>query len=227
MHRERETLIEERTARTNRIKSLLATQGVELEIRDDFPEQLEAARLWDGSPLPPDLKARLKREWRRRESAVEEFRAIEDEQERRLREVDGDSALEKVRRLMRIKGLGLQSAWLFVMEFFAWREFNNGKEVGALAGLAPTSYQSGETDHEQGVEKAGNRRVRTMAIEIAWGWIQHQPDSRIARWFEERFGDAGRRGRRRGIGAVARKLLVALWRYLEFGERPDGAVLNG
>ncbi len=227
LHRELETLKEERTARASRIKSLLVTQGVELKLRDDFPQQLREARLWDGSPLPPELRARLEREWARYEAVEEEIRVLEAERGERVREADGDPALEKVRRLMRIKGIGLKSAWLFVMEFFAWRDFNNGKEIGALSGLVDAPYQSATDKKGQGMEKAGNARVRAMAVEIAWNWIRHQPDSRITQWFEERYSNAGPGARKCGIGAVARRLLIALWRYLEFGEVPEGAVLNG
>lgn len=227
LHRELETLKVERTARGNRIKGLLATQGVRLKLRDDFCERLREARLWDGSPVPPELRARLEREWARYETVEEEIRGLEAEREARLREAEDDPALEKVCRLMEIKGIGLKSAWLFVMEFFAWRDFNNGKEIGGLSGLVSAHQQSGDTHRDRGMEKAGNVRVRSMAVEIAWNWIRLQPDSRITRWFKERYGDAGPGARKCGIGAVARKLLVALWRYLEFGEIPEGAVLNG
>lgn len=227
LHRELETLKEERTARASRIKSLLATQGIELKLRDDFPKRLREARLWDGSPVPSELRARLEREWARYEAVEEEIRVLEAEREERVREADGDPALEKVRRLMRIKGIGLKSAWLFVMEFFAWRDFNNGKEIGALSGLVDAPYQSSKDKKGQGMEKAGNARVRAMAVEIAWNWVRLQPDSQITQWFKERYSNAGPGARKCGIGAVARRLLIALWRYLEFGEIPEGAVLNG
>ena len=127
---------------------------------------------------------------------------------------------------MRLKGIGENSAWLFVMEFFGWREFHNRREVGALAGLTPTPYQSGDESREQGISKAGNRPIRAMAIEIAWGWLRHQPQSDLSRWFQERFGHGSKRMRKIGIVALARKLLVAWWRYLEFGEIPTGAQLK-
>ena len=135
-------------------------------------------------------------------------------------------SIEKVRWLMRLKGIGENSAWLFVMEFFGWREFRNRREVGALAGLTPTPYQSGDESREQGISKAGNRPIRAMVIEIAWGWLRHQPQSELSRWFWERFGHGSKRLRKIGIVALARKLLIALWRYLEFGEIPAGAQLK-
>jgi transposase len=112
------------------------------------------------------------------------------------------------------------------MEFFAWRRFRNRRELGALAGLTPTPYQSGESNREQGIAKAGNRHVRAMAIEIAWGWLRFQPESALTRWYQERFGQGSSRLRRIGIVALARKLLIALWQYLQTGVVPDGAVLK-
>lgn len=227
LHRELETLRNERTARSNRIKGLLATQGVKIPLRRDFPERLQEARLWDGAPIPRDLRARLQREWTRREAVVEEIRALEREREERLRNAEGDAALEQVCQLMQIRGIGLKSAWVFVMEFFAWRDFDNAKEIGGLSGLADAPGLSGTVDRSRGMEKAGNARVRTMAVEIAWNWLRYQPDSKLTRWFEERYANAGRIARKCGIGGVARKLLISLWRYLEHGEIPEGAVLNG
>jgi transposase len=227
LHREIATLTEERTERTNRIKSLLATQGLRFELAGDFAERLQGVRLWDGSPLPRELRGRLEREWARRKRVAEEIEALEAERRQRLRTVMDDSALEQVRALMTLRGIGIKSSWLFVMEFFSWRQFRNQKEVGSLAGLAPTPNQSSEEDQSPGIEKAGNVWVRKMATEIAWSWVRNQPDSEITRWFERRFAQAGKRGRRRGITAVARKVLVALWRYLEDGVIPEGAVLNG
>jgi transposase len=226
LHRELEVLVDERTERSNRIRGLLATQGVRLDFGGEFTKQLHEVRLWDGTRLGPRLRDRLEREWLRRESVVEEIRFLEAEQRALVRDGVDDPALEQVRGLMKLRGIAIKSAWVFVMEFFSWRRFNNDKEVGALAGLAPAPYISGEEERSLGIEKAGNERVRTMATEIAWGWLRYQPESEIARWFERRFGNAGKRARRRGIVAVARKILVALRRYLEFGEIPKGACLK-
>jgi transposase len=134
--------------------------------------------------------------------------------------------VQKVRDLMKLKGIGPNSSWLFVMEFFGWRNFRNRREVGGLAGLTPTPYQSGTRSQEQGISKAGNRPVRGMAIEIAWAWVRYQPQSELTRWYMQRFGQGGKRLRKVGIVAVARKLLVALWNYLETGEIPAGAELK-
>jgi transposase len=137
-----------------------------------------------------------------------------------------DPAVDKVRQLLKLRGIGENSSWLFVMEFFGWRQFRNRREVGGLAGLAPTPYQSGGQAHEQGISKAGNRPVRAMAIEIGWCWLRYQPDSDLALWYWENFGHGGKRLRRVGIVALARRILVALWRYLETGELPAGAQLK-
>lgn len=227
LHRELETLKAERTARGNRIRSLLATQGLKLELRPGFPERLREARLWDGSPVPRDLRARLEREWTRRETVSEEIRALNKERRRRLREAKDDPALEQVRQMIKLRGVALKSAWLFAMEWFSWRDFQNRREIGGLSGLVDAPDDSASSSRSQGMEKAGNERVRTMAIEVAWNWIRLQPESKITRWFEERYADAGPKARKCGIGGVARRLLIALWRYLEFGEIPEGAVLNG
>ena len=120
----------------------------------------------------------------------------------------------------------INSSWLFVMEFFGWRKFNNRREVGSLAGLTPTPYDSGGTDREQGIGKDGNRHVRGMVVEIAWSWLRHQPNSELSKWYNERFGHGSSRVKRIGIVALARRLLIELWRYLETGELPAGAELK-
>jgi len=125
--------------------------------------------------------------------------------------------------LLNLRGIGANSAWLFVMEFFGWRKIRNRKQLASLAGLTPTPYQSGDSDHEQGISKAGNRRLRAMAVEIAWCWLHYQPQSALSEWYRQRFGGGKSRQRRIGIVALARKLLVALWRYLETGVAPAGA----
>ncbi|MGH8594126.1 MAG: transposase [Gammaproteobacteria bacterium] len=125
-----------------------------------------------------------------------------------------------------MRGLGPGSAWVLVMEFFGWRGFRNRREVGAAAGLVGTPYDSGQSTREQGSSQAGNWRVRTLMVELGWLWLRYQPDSELSRWFRERFGGSGKRSRRIGIVALARRLLIALWRYLEFGEIPAGAQLK-
>jgi transposase len=181
--------------------------------------------LWDGGPVPEGLKARLQREHERLQFIQGQVHELEAQRVEAIRRSDKPE-VEKVRKLLQLKGIGLNGAWVNTMEFFAWRDFRNGKEVGSLAGLAPTPYQSGENSRERGVSKAGNRQVRALAIELAWGWLRYQPESELSHWYQRRFGDGSSRVRRIGIVALARKLLVALWRYLETGLIPQGAVLK-
>jgi transposase len=131
-----------------------------------------------------------------------------------------------VRRLLELRGLGEASAWLFVMELFAWRQFSNRRQVGAVTGLVPTPYKSGTLAREQGISKAGNRHVRTIAVQIAWIWVRHQRDSELTQWYLTRFAHGGPRARKVGIVAVARRLMVDLWRYLDAGVIPAGARLR-
>lgn len=221
--RELESLKQERTAHTNRIKSLLASVGAQgVKVGKSFLQQLDQATQWNGERLLTSLRERLRREGER--LALLESQIAEVERFRRKTKVE---ATEKVQRLQKLKGIGENSGWLFVVEFFGWRQFRNRREVAGLAGLSPMPYQSGDTINiEQGISKAGNRRIRSMAIEIAWGWLRFQPQSRLSLWFQERYGPGSRRSRRVGIVALARKLLIALWRYLDYGVIPEGAVLK-
>lgn len=220
--RELESLKQERTAHTNRIKSLLVSVGSSAKVDKGLLQRLDQVKQWNGEPLLPSLRERLRRECER--LALLESQIKEVERSRRQAEVE---ATEKVRRLQELKGIGENSAWLFVVEFFGWRQFRTRREVASLAGLTPMPYQSGDTVNvEQGISKAGNRRIRTMAIEIAWAWLRLQPQSRVSLWFQERYGPGNRRSRRVGIVAVARKLLIALWRYLDQGVIPEGAELK-
>ena len=131
-----------------------------------------------------------------------------------------------VRRLLALKGVGEVSAWIYTTEFFAWRQFRNRRQVGGAAGLTATTRRSGGTSTEQGISKAGNRYLRALAIELAWSWLRRQPRSALSGWYRQRFANGGGRLRRIGIVALARKLLIALWRYLETGELPAGAALK-
>jgi len=225
LHRELLQLKRERTQHINRLKGLLVSQGVRLAVKPDFLKQVETVRLWDGWPLGPGLKARLQREYERLQQVNDQIKVLEAERRAALRH-SNDPAVEMVRHLLRLRAIGPNSAWLYTMEFFSWRTFRNRREVGALAGLTPTPYQSGASDREQGIDKAGNRYIRSIAIEIAWRWLYLQPDSDLSRWYQERFGHGSKRLRKIGIVALARKLLIALWRYLETGEVPAGAVLS-
>jgi len=222
LHRALKTFKSDRTRHSNRLKGLLVGQGVRLPVNAEFQQRIERVRLWNGEPIPAGLQTRLQQEFAAFQFVDGQIKALEA-QRRELLRTSQDPSVELVRRLLRLRGIGENSAWLFVMEFFAWRKFRSRRQVGALAGLTPTPFQSGELSREQGIDKSGNSPVRSIAIEIAWGWLRHQPDSELSRWFHKRFGHGSKRLRKIGIVAVARKLLIALWRYLEFGEVPAGA----
>jgi transposase len=225
LHRDLETLKQERARTSNRIKGLLSSQGIRLASVHKWPEQLDALRLWDGSPVPRGLRGRLLRVYAHYEFLGQQIAELEADRRALLRH-SHEAAIERVRQLMQLKGIGINGAWLFVMEFFGWRALKTRREVGGLAGLTPTPYQSGASAREQGITKAGNRHVRWMATELAWSWVRYQPESALSCWFRERFGGGGKRLRRIGIVAVARKLLIALWRFVETGELPEGAALK-
>jgi transposase len=225
LHRDLETLKQERGDTTRRIKGLLSSQGLRVKSLTKLPEQLDALQLWDGSPIPAGLRRRVLRVYAHYTFLSEQIAEVEAERRARL-QTSTETSIDQVRQLMMLKGIGINGSWLLVMEFFGWREFKNRREVGGLAGLTPTPYQSGESAREQGITKSGNRHVRWMITELAWSWLRFQPDSALSVWFRERFGDGGKRLRRIGIVAVARKLLIALWRFLKTGALPEGAVLK-
>lgn len=153
--------------------------------------------------------------------------ALEKEKRCLLKEeLENYPVLHQVKKLQLLRSIGDASSWIYVMEFFGWRQFRNRKEVGSLAGLTPTPFSSGNNNREQGISKAGNKRIRHITIEIAWLWLRYQPKSELSLWYEKRFAHAGPRMRRIGIVAMARKLLISIWRYLETDELPKGAVLK-
>jgi len=215
----------DRTRVINRVKGRLASHGLVMPPGGDFSQQLEHLRLWDGTPLPAGLHRRLGQEWKQVVALTQRIAQVEAERRAVLQTAE-DAVTQKVQQLLLLKGIGINSAWLFVMEFFGWRAFRNRTEVGALSGLTPTPYASGNTAYEQGIAKAGNAHIRAMASEIAWGWLRFQPQSALTQWYQQRFGHGRSRLRRIGIVALARKLLIALWRFVETGVVPDGAALK-
>jgi transposase len=223
LHRDLEALKRERTRYRNRIHGILIQQGLRINnpSKKRFVKELDLMRTWDGRELPPEMKVRLVRVHERLRLVEEQISCLVKEKTLRLKAETAGMA--QVAQLMRLPGIGPVSSWTFVMEFFGWRRFRNRREVAALAGLTPTPYDSGKRLREQGISKAGNRRVRTLAIEIAWAWLRFQPRSKLSRWFLERFAGGGSRMRRIGIVALARRLLIDLWRFLEYGVVPEGA----
>ena len=220
VERELETVKQDRTRIVNRVRGLLATQGVRLPITATLPEKLVTVRLWNGEPLPAGLHARLRREWqqlRRLQTRITALGVLRRKQLRTDR-VAGP--------LLALRGVGERGAAVLTSEFFGWRQFRNPRQVGALSGLTPTPHRSGDLIREQGIGKAGNRRVRAVMIQLGWAWLRFQPLSALSRWYQQRFGDRGARMRRIGIVALARKLLVAFWRYVDAGIVPEGAILK-
>jgi transposase len=224
LHRERKRLIKERGSHTNRIGSLLIAHGIRIEINKHFLEKLAKAQSPAGYDLPEDLKAELEREYARYVQVDQQIKHLEKAQKERVKEAKTKS-LEMISELMRFNGIGPQTSWILVMEFLGWREFKNRRQLGSCAGLAPTPYASGDMNREQGISKAGNVWVRSQMVEISWLWLRYQPGSGLAQWFERRYGGGSPRMRRIGIVALARKLLIALWRYVTQGVIPEGALL--
>jgi transposase len=222
LHRGLKDLQRQQTECSNRIKGLLASQGLEVQVDADFRTTLEALRDWAGQPVPAGLRERLLQEFTVWQALHRQVRDAANAQERQLRE-GKEPYLEKVRRLMGLKAVGVRSAWILVTELFAWRDIKNGKELGALVGLTPTPYDSGKSEREQGISKAGNKHVRGLIVELAWLWLRWQPGTALSQWYQRRFGSGNKRARKIGIVALARKLLIALWRYVERGELPAGA----
>ena len=226
LHRELRAAKKEKTRTTNRIKGLLASQGIRLEGHMDLSDQqLDAMRLWDGAPLPAGLKGRVKREWEHVLFLKKQIRELEATRRSEVKE-GKEPDLKKIEQLNMLQGIGTESSWILVREMFGWRQFRNRREVGSLVGVTPTPYDSGKTIREQGISKAGNRHVRGIAIEMAWAWIRHQPRSKLTLWFMQRFAGAGKRARKVGIVALARRLMIELWRFLEYGVIPEGARLK-
>ena len=223
---------ETRTQLTNGIRASLFRHSVDLDPRKARARQaLAAARQWDGSPLPPGLLREIEHLWEQLDLVSKQIRELEGLQRRALKaaregEKEVTPAQEKAARLSELRGIGDVGAYSLAVELFGWRRFNNRGELGALAGLTGVPYQSGSMAYDQGISKAGNRRIRSLMIELAWGWLRHQPDSRVSRWFHEHTGKGGSRSRRKAIVAVARKLLIELWHYVEHGVVPAGAGLK-
>ena len=227
LSRERERLIGERTAHGNRIKGLLHGQGVrDVEPRrKDFGEQLARARTGDGRALPARLVAEIEREHVRLELIVEQIAEVEGQMKAEREAATPDSRAAQVNRLIEVKSIGAIGGEGLVNEAF-WRDFRNRRQVGAYFGMVGTPFDSGQSAYEQGISKSGNGRARTLAIQLAWLWLRYQPDSALSRWFRARVGDQKGRVKRIAIVALARKLMVALWRFLTQGLVPEGAIVR-
>jgi transposase len=225
--RERKVLTNERISHVNRIKGLLFSQGVSgyEPLRRDRRRRVEELKTGDGRPLPRHLKAQITRELDRLELLLEQIKAVETERDGLLASQQRAAAPEPAAMLLTIKGIGPEFAAVLWSEGL-FRHFDNRRQVASYAGLAPTPWQSGSVDHEQGVSKAGNPRLRTTLIQLSWLWLRHQPYSALAVWFKERVRRNNARLKKTTIVALARKLLVALWKYVTAGVVIEGAVMK-
>jgi transposase len=228
-NRERDRLKKERTAHSNRIKGLLHAQGIRdaQPMMRGFIASLDRVRTGDGRLLPLKLKEEIVREHTRLmlvDQQLKELEASSMAEVKAAAEVPG-SAEAKIEQLIELQGLGPVGSQGLVNEVF-YRSFANRRQVGACFGLTGTPFKSGNIERDQGISKAGNRRARALALELAWLWLRHQPDSELSRWFRARIGDQKGRVRRIAAVALARKLMVALWRYLTTGMVPTGATLR-
>ena len=238
LNREMRTIKTERTAHSNRIRSLLVTQGISNVVIDrNFARQLESMRTAEGIPLAKQLRQRLRREFDRLALATEQIRLLQMQQAKMIRlaakevaqfeaEANSPRAAVIAEHLMSLSGIGPVTAWTLSTEVFSWRDIANRRQLAALAGLTPTPHASGDEEKEQGISKSGRGELRVLMIEIAWGWLLHQPSSELTKWYERRFNDGTKRNRKIGIVALARKLLVALGKYVRDGEIPADAKLK-
>ena len=225
LHRSWEAVQQDRTRLINRLQGLLASVGVRLAIGADFAAQVAAARQWDGQALPAGMQARLRRGWeqlqflttQRAELATARAALVPDR---------GTATGRAAAQLLALTAIGPVGGWLLATEIFGWRAIRNGRELGALVGLVPAPFQSGAVAHDQGITRAGNAHVRRVLVQLAWSWLRYQPTSALSQWYARRFGGGGKRLRRIGIVALARKLVIALWRYVETGTVPAGATLK-
>lgn len=220
-----ETLTHDRTRLINRVRALLTTEGVSLRLDKEFLDHLRATRLWDGTPVPSGLQQRLTHDWQQLQNVEAQLGELKAAQA--AAPLDPTTpAGRAIQQLQTLRAIGVTGAWVLTTEIFGWRQIRNRRELAALVGLVPALYQSGDTQHDQGITRAGNAHVRRVIVQLAWGWLRYQPESALAQWYQRRFGRGGKRMRRIGIVALARKLLIALWRYLETGAVPEGAQLK-
>jgi transposase len=225
LHRTWEAVQQDRTRLINRLKGLLTSVGVRLRVDDDFEQRLATARLWDETPVPDGMRQRVMRVWRQLAFLNGQLAELEAARTA-LAPAPETTTGRYVAALPTLRGIGPIGAWVLATEIFGWREIRNGRQLGALVGLVPAPFQSGETSHDQGITRAGNKHVRRLMVQLAWSWLRYQPTSALSRWYRERFGGGGKRMRRIGIVALARKLLIALWRYVDTGTVPEGAQLK-
>jgi transposase len=221
--RERQNILQDLGRLRNQVASILFTQGYR-----EAPKTAAGFKAWiaERSELTPHLRERLEREIARMALLESQLHSVERTLALKAKQEQTAGIAAVAGALMKLGGIGLIGAWVLSSEIFGWRQFRNRREVGAVLGLTPTPYSSGEDEREQGISKAGNRRARWILVELSWLWLRYQPNSALTQWFNTRFSGGGKRMRRIGIVALARRLAVALWRYADKGIVPEGATLK-
>ena len=229
IERERKYLVEERISIVGRIKGLLALHGIWLtgkRIGKGLRERLDSMTTGDGRPLPPFVRRDIERMLRHYDFVSQQIEEVTVDRKEALAGKRGHFPhADKVQRLTMLGAVGETSATVLVAEVYH-RSFETRRHVASFVGLAPSPYRSGDTDRDRGISKAGTKLARQTLVELAWFWLRYQPNSRLSLWWRERFGDKGQRGRKVGIVALARKLAIALWRFVEDGVIPEGATLK-
>jgi len=225
-HRELKVLKDARSGISARLRSLLKLQGIRWKgSLGGLLERLPELRNWKGEPVPEVLLRVLRLEAERWEELSASIKKL-DQERREWMKIHHNVIWQMVVQFMKLKGIGIETAWYLSLELFGWRKFANRKQLGSLAGISPTPYDTGDGHREQGISKTSNSQMRSILIEMAWIWVRCQPNSKLTLWWKRRFSQAGGRARKIGIVAVARKLLIALWKFLRFGEIPEGADLK-
>jgi transposase len=219
--RERTALTQDQTRLVNQMRGWLATWGCRLPSRRPAG-WWTTVRDWAGAALPEEVQARLGRAEARRAALAAQIADLDAAQQAAVTAAAPTSA---VRQLVQLKGVATTSASVLLEEGLVWRAFRNRRQIGGILGFAPTPYDSGESTREQGISRAGNARLQAVSIQLAWNWVRWQPQSGLTQWYVANFGK-GKRARRIGIVAVARKLVIALWRYVTLGVVPNGAILK-
>lgn len=226
LHRQLKTIQGDRTRTINRIRAVLAELGVcsDGPLDKTFPDWIAAVTLWNGQPVPPGARERLLRQFQGLVRLEQEIRELERQRRELIRTEDSRQA-RQVRTLLGLKAIGETSSWLLVSELFGWRTFKGRRQLASFTGMVNAPFASGGSERDQGITKAGSKWIRGVIVEVAWMWLRYQPQSDLSQWYFRRFGGGGKRSRKIGIVALARKLVVVLWRYLEQGIPPQGAVL--
>lgn len=226
INRELQRLKKEQKMQRSRIQSLLRAKGVELDTLHRLDERLDEMETGNGRPLGFNRKGEIRRELERLEMVNDQMRTVIRKQQQKVEKRSDEMKMIMINRLRALKGIALDTAWRLVMEAFGWREFQNRGQVAGCFGVDPTPHDTGESENEQGISKAGSNRLRDLAVQVAWNWVKNQPGSELTKWYRKKFDTGNSNDRKRGIVAVARKLMSVLSKYVKGGEEPRGCIYN-